>query len=229
MKKALSIAIVCLLLGIMVSAQYRSSQSGPVYLASDRWEEIAIRTQQLENQHDALTNEIVALEYKINNATASERKKALEEMLNKANIAAGTIPIAGPGIVITLGDAPDPLQQNIASTIIDYWLILPIINELNAAGAEAVSINGERMVAGSAISQDGSIIMVNHQPITLPIEMKAIGDQKNLENSLYLKGGVMQALLLSGIKVDIQKYSEVEIPAYTHDSSFHYAEPGQVL
>jgi uncharacterized protein YlxW (UPF0749 family) len=70
--------------------------------------------------------------------------------------------------------------------------------------------------------------MVNHQPITLPIEIKAIGDQKNLENSLYLKGGVMQALLLSGIKVDIQKYSEVEIPAHTHDSSFHYAEPGHV-
>lgn len=221
-----SLAIICLIFGIMVAAQYKSNRSNPTYFSPDRWAEVAIQTQQLKNQHDALTNEIVSLNYKLSSTDTSAQVKAIEDMLTKANITSGTIPVTGPGIVVFLEEPQDPLQGYV-NPVINYWYILPIVNELHAAGAEAVSINGERITATSAITQQGSTILINQHPITSPIEIKAIGNAKILESSLNLKGGVMQALLSSGAKAEINGTEEVDIPANRQQFFFKYAQPGQ--
>ena len=224
-----SLAVICLIFGVMVSAQYKSNQNNPTYFSNDRWAELAIQTDKLKNQQNALENEIVSLRYQLNNADTAAQAESIKKMLNKASIAAGTIPVTGPGIVLVLGDTPDlPLQEN-ANHMLQYWNILTIINELNAAGAEAISINDERIVAISGISHQGSSIIVNRNPITSPFEIKAIVNAKILESSLNLKGGEIQSLLFIGNKIEIQKADQVDIPAYAGKNSFHYAKPKTVI
>lgn len=224
-----SLAVICLILGIMVSAQYKSNQSSPTYFSPDRWAEVAIQTEHLKNQHDALVNETVSLRYKLVNTDAAAKAQAVEEMLDKANIAAGVTPVTGPGIVLILDDRADPSQEdNTSNFALQYWSLLPIINELNAAGAESISINGERIIASSEISNQGTSILVNRNTIASPYEIRAIGDAKTLESSLNLKGGELQALIISGTKVNIRKSEKVEIPAYAEDLAFRYAKPVQV-
>lgn len=224
-----SLAVICLIFGVMVSAQYKSNQNSPTYFSNDRWAELAIQTEKLKNQHNALKNEIVSLQYQLNNADTAAQAESIKKMLNKANIAAGTIPVTGPGIVMVLGDTPDLSLQESANHMLQYWNILTIINELNAAGAEAISINDERIVAISGINHEGSTIIVNRNPIKSPFEIKAIGNAKILESSLNLKGGEIESLLFIGNKIEIQKNDQVDIPAYSGGISFHYAKPKQVI
>lgn len=223
-----SFAVICLVFGIMVSAQFKSNQNSPTYFSNDRWAELAIQTEKLKNQHNALENEIVSLRHQLNNADTTAQAESIKKMLNKANIAAGTIPVTGPGVVLVLGDTPDlPLQEN-TNHMLQYWNILTIINELNAAGAEAISINDERIVAISGINHEGSTIIVNRNPITSPFEIKAIGNAKILESSLNLKGGEIQSLLFIGNRIKIQRNDQVDIPAYTGGYSLRYAKPKQI-
>lgn len=208
----------------MISAQYRSNQSSPTYFSPDRWAEVAIQTEHLQNQHDSLVNEIVSLRYKLYDSDAATKSQAVQEMLDKANIAAGATCVTGPGIVLILDDRPNPQQQEGAIYYaLTYWNILSVINELNAAGAECISINGERITASSQISNQQTSILVNQVPVTSPYEIRAIGKAKTLESSLNLKGGEVQALTISGTRIQIQPSEKVEIPAYSGEFVFQYA------
>ena len=93
--------------------------------------------------------------------------------------------------------------------------ILRIVNELRAAGAEAVSINGQRLIATSEIRCAGPTLSVNNVRSAPPYEIIAIGDIKALENSIKMRGGVEDALKVWGIQIDIQTLENVYIPPYT--------------
>lgn len=222
----IAFAVISLILGLMISLQYKSNLSSPTSFYPDRWTEVVIQTEQLKNQHDALVNEIDFLRYKLNYSDAAAKARAVEEMLNKAKIASGATAVAGPGIVLTLDDDSGSAQpNNTGYYVLQYWNLLELINELNAAGAECISINGERIAAGTQICGKQTGILVNRVPVKSPYEIRAIGDVQTLESSLNLKGGEIQALLISGIKVDMQKSDKVEIPAYSRRSTFQYAVP----
>ena len=91
------------------------------------------------------------------------------------------------------------------------------------AGAEAISINGQRLVNTTAISCDGNVIVVNGEKISSPIEIKAIG-LPELLSTLDRPGGTLEYFLSLGKAVDVKKYSNIDIPKYTGVTSFKYAK-----
>ena len=93
------------------------------------------------------------------------------------------------------------------------------VNELNSAGAEAVSINGQRITSRSSIKCAGSIINVNGVRIAAPFTIKAIGDPEVLESALRFKGGVIDSLLPWGFSVDVSQEDEIVIEPYTQSFS----------
>lgn len=219
----LSIAITSLVLGIMISAQYKSNLISPTIFLPDRWAELTIQAENLRNQHDALINEKNSLSNQLANRDIEAQGRILKEMLDKANIAAGLTNATGPGIIVTLDNRSDTTGKSGYNFTLQYWNILTITNELKSAGAEAISINNERIVATSEVCNKETNILVNHKPIAAPYKIKAIGNAETLESSLRLKGGEIEALLLSGVKVKIQKANNVEIPAYRIKLEYHYA------
>lgn len=218
----LSFAAICFILGLMLSAQYKANQNSPTYFSPDRWAEVVIQTEHLKNQHAALENEAISLRYKISHSDKKAKEQAVNDMLNKANIAAGVTTVTGPGIIVSL-DYPAK-QKNSLYFPMEYN-ILSIINELNAAGAECISINGQRIVGYSQIYSGMNGLQVNGVTLKAPYEIRAIGDPNILVSSLNLKGGILQVLSLSGFEVKIQKTDKLDIPAYAGKLVFQYATP----
>ena len=102
--------------------------------------------------------------------------------------------------------------------------ILQVVNELYAAGAEAVSINGQRMVSGSAVSCAGSIVMVNGVRVAAPFEIKAVGEPSVLNAALHFPGGVVDNLAPWGIEITVKEETAVTVPAYTQTALFRNME-----
>ncbi|MFA6654590.1 MAG: DUF881 domain-containing protein, partial [Bacillota bacterium] len=140
---------------------------------------------------------------------------------------AGLVEVKGPGVVVEMNDAQDSVGagQDPNLFIIHDTDILAVVNELCAGGAEAISINGQRIVARTEIRCVGPVITVNGTRIAPPIKIQAIGDPNVLEPALKMRGGVVDNLKLWGIEVKIRVEEELILPAYSGSVSFKFAKP----
>ena len=133
----------------------------------------------------------------------------------------GFTDVRGEGITISLSlvDMEQPLN------IVDFHRnLLLLINELNAAGAEAISIKEERMISISEISFAGNHIVVNGQKLSPPFTVKAIGNADTLDAALNMRRGYVERLRNSGYFIEIKKNMDLTIPKYPALPRYRYAE-----
>ena len=96
---------------------------------------------------------------------------------------------------------------------------------MRAAGSEAISVNNQRLIASSEIRSAGAFISINNANLATPFEIKAIGDPATLENSLKMRGGVIETLQFWGIRVAVEKKDKLLIPAFKGSLRFIHATP----
>lgn len=126
-------------------------------------------------------------EYKTQMSSKEDSENLLKEELNEAEKFVGYTDVKGEGIIVTLED-------NDFRTIERFDLI-SLVNELKIAGAEAISINDERVVTNTDIALiNNSIILVNSRRISGPYVVKAIGDKKYLESAITIKNGFLDEM-----------------------------------
>ena len=159
---------------------------------------------------------------------ASAKNTNLEDAKNQikaGNKIIGTSEVTGPGITITLTDSKlDASSVLDASSLIVHHLdIYYIINELKNAGAEAISVNEQRVVPTTSIECGGNIITVNGQKIGSPFVIKAIGLPENLAN-LNRAGGYLSYMKSASIGVDLKKSNNITIPKYSGIINYKYAK-----
>lgn len=226
MKKAyLSMAIISIIMGIMFAVQYRSSFTDSNIFSRDQWAEMTIQLEHLRNQHDALINERTSLRNKIDSTGADAQSAALRGLLNTADIAAGMTAVTGPGVSLDLDNAAGPEGAGKEpGFVIEYWNLLMLVNELKAAGADAISLNGERIVATTGIGASGSDMMVNNHIVKAPYRLLAIGKPETLESTLRIKSGQLEALEASGVETSLSRVDSLEIPAYRESIQYKYAK-----
>lgn len=120
-------------------------------------------------------------EYNQNEKSQEEKVQLLEEEVKMANMRLGLTDVVGDGITIKMEDNERGIE---------YSDLLKLINELIYAGAEAISINDERIiVASDIVNPTGPLILINGERKTSPFTIKAIGDITRLQSSLSIKGG----------------------------------------
>lgn len=157
-------------------------------------------------------------EYKEKVKSDAESSKLIENELQKINKYLGKTDVQGEGIIIKLKDTTD--EDVIPITSED---LLFIVDYLRIAGAEAISINNERIVNMSDIVYvNNTIIYVNQQRILAPYEIKAIGNPTYLESTLIGNGGYIDILRNSGFEVDITKSNKVTINKYEKEIGHRY-------
>lgn len=216
----LAITLVCVVLGIMLAVQFRTTQDLRANVSYQRVEDLSQRLKQAEKERDALLNEVQELR-KSTGAEAATRE------LNTVKMGAGLVPVQGPGIVVTIDDSKRPTKpgENPNLYLIHDDDILKVINELWAAGAEAVSINEQRLIASSEIRCAGPTLSVNNTRYSPPYEIRAVGEPQTLENSLRMRGGVMENLQFWGIQVSVKRQEDVKVPGFKGVFRFQYAKP----
>lgn len=222
MKIARNIAMtmVCILLGIMLALQYKSvnvNQSMANY-ENMRVDELKTELIKLQGQKNSLQERLRELEeenqtYARVKAGDSEAVRQIQEGLENAKIFAGLETVKGKGIVVTVDLYDSNYYYDIDLCILD------IINELRATGAQAISVNDERMVAMSEIRAAGSYVMINGNQYKAPFTIKAIADPDDLERSLTMMGGVLERYKEQMFFIDIKKSDQIVINEFINDKT----------
>jgi len=220
MKTARNIALttVCILLGIMLSLQFKSVNYNEALASYEnkRLDELKTELIKLQEQKSTLQERLKELEeenkvYEKVKAGDSAAAQQIQDNLNKARIFAGLTDVKGKGIIITL--------DNNGYFFVTDSDILNVVNELRAAGAQAISVNEERIVAMTEIREAGQYIMINGKQFSAPFEIKAIADPDSLERSLAMIGGVIESLKEDQLKVSMKKSNEIVIKKFVNDGT----------
>ena len=179
---------------------------------------------------------IVALQeriakYEAGVSSSSAQTRALSDDLRSTKFLAGLTAVKGPGVIVTLTDSKMPYPKDIPAgfapqNIIHDTDINQTVNELKAAGAEAISVNDQRLTAMSPVRCAGPTVYINNTMAASPFVIKAIGDAKTLQAALNIPGGeVEQINHFDPAMMKTQIAARVLVPAYSGVSQPKYAVP----
>lgn len=218
----LVVTAVCMVLGLMLAAQFRTTQELKASLPYQRVEDLTSRLTQTEKERDALRKEVQRLK----EDTGAE---VLTKEIQQLKMNAGVVAVSGPGVVVSMDDSKKSTKpgENPNLYLIHDDDLLKVINELWAAGAEAIAINEQRLIASSEIRCAGPTVSVNNSRFSPPYVIRAIGDPKSLEASLKMRGGVIETLKFWGIQVTVSPEENVLVPAFKGTFRFDYAKAVQ--
>ena len=231
---ALTLGIMCLLLTVGIAIQVRTISNTNSTVAQTltenglrdevlRWKE---RYDNLYSQLEQAEGNLEKVRQQASQDDTSASSKEDEIKLN--NMLLGLTDVTGTGIIFTLTDNQGVTTEMVTSIDddISYYLVHDsdlrlVVNELKNAGAEAISINNQRIVSTSAITCEGNIIKVNGEKIGSPFVIRAIGSPELLYGALTRPGGPID-LFNAKVITDIKKVNKVEIAKYTGIISSKY-------
>lgn len=228
---AITLGIMCLILTMMIVMQLKTTKSSNKVvaqsLANDNLRDQVLRWKE---RYDVTYSALQASEKKLEQVRQkvsenTEGSSEKEEQLKKNNILIGLTDVSGEGVIVTLKDNTSSTSD---STILDpsyslvhYGDILGIINELKNAGAEAISINDQRVIYTTSITCEGNVINVNGEKVSSPFVIKAIGSSVYMNSALSRPGGTIeflnyaiQASVKTSNNITIKKYTGVINPKY---------------
>lgn len=212
----ISIAAVCLVLGIMLSVQFQTSRFYHNIQVPERTEDLTSQIKALENEKTALQQKAASLTLQLQNS--QNHNKALTDLqndLSSTSLAVGLAAIEGPGITITVDDNPQKCKPGDDPN--DYLIhdrdLLILTNELKAAGAEAICINNQRLVAMSEIRCVGTLVIINGAKTGAPFIVKVIGNPDILYGMMKSDNSYLEALNMYGYRTAIEKSDTIKIPA----------------
>lgn len=214
------IGVALFFLTMMLTAQMKTVSSTSEIAQGKRESQLIDDLAQLQRKYNDIKHEHdenlkVVEEYKSNSTNNSELISSMQEQLKQLSIAAGAENLIGEGVVIVLTDGNQTLEEGLRQdSLVHDSDVLTVVNELKAAGAEAISVNGQRIIATTAIRCVGPVIQVNYQKVAAPFTIKAIGDAQYLESALNIKNGVADLLREIGIGVKIAREKDVKIPKF---------------
>ncbi|MFA7467358.1 MAG: DUF881 domain-containing protein, partial [Desulfotomaculaceae bacterium] len=201
------------------AVQFRVVNRAPVGISTDRAQEVVDELKQIDRERESLYKEISDLNYKLEqvNQGKNEAIMALKSELEKTRMSAGLITVTGPGLEVVL-DNPDKGGGSRLSPgvfIIYAEDLLKVVNELWGGGAEAISINNQRIVATTEIRLAAPFININTQRVVPPYQVLAIGSPETLANALEMPGGLGEYLRDLGIEITVEEHQELTVPAFS--------------
>lgn len=232
---SLVLGIMCLILSYGIAVQIKTvNGTGTVASTNAKENELRDAVLKAKEKYDNLYEELEIMESELevertNSTQNNAELEQLENEIKEGNKVLGLSEVTGEGIIITVNDnnkisLSDMIDPN--SYIVHDIDLMHIVNELKNVGAEAISINDQRIVTTSSIECDGSVIMINGEKVAAPFEIKAIGLPESLI-SVNMLGGYVYNLSenrLLDVKIEKSDKEKITIPKYTGVIKFEYAE-----
>jgi uncharacterized protein YlxW (UPF0749 family) len=210
-----------IILGVMVSLQFRSAipatghksslafdyEQLKVSLAEEIKKGEELRKKEVEN--------IKMLGQIEKEFLTRKRDDTISAELEVLRLISGLTDVKGSGLVIFLDDAPVRTSKNPNDEIIHDGDIVKVLNELKKAGAQAISVNGERIISTSEQVCAGTLVRINNVRYAVPYEIKVIGNSDQLELGLN-NSQIIASLRKQGIRINIEKRREITIEKYKY-------------
>ncbi len=227
---SITIGIACFTLMLVMFMQFKVvNQTDITEIETMRESELRLELSSWNEKYDELNTkyqEVISKieEYKNEKESDAQTAQLLETELEQLNEVLGKTDVEGEGIVIQLIDkggsqlSEDVQVENITSTD-----LLQIINELFSAGAEAVSLNGHRIISMSAVYEIGTeFLKVNGDKISSPYVINAIGNPDYLKSAVSGKGGGVDQLNELGHETSVDTSKKIKIEKYDKDITTKY-------
>ncbi|MDD4237399.1 MAG: DUF881 domain-containing protein [Desulfotomaculaceae bacterium] len=223
----LALVAVGLVLGILLAVQFRVTLEIQSTEPVQRAKTLAAQVNQVKSEREALQGQVGSLRAELDKAMSLPQTAEIMEELDRARIEAGVTELTGPGVEVTLNDSIVSLKpgQDPNLYVLHDEDVLRVLNELRAAGAEAISMNGQRLLATTEVRCTGPTVLLNkNKRLAPPYVITAIGNPDTLESSLKMKGGVAETLQFWGIQVTVKKVPQVIVPPYSGGTKFEFAK-----
>lgn len=223
------IAIPIFIVTFMLTSQIMTVSSSQEIVAGKREEELQDDLITLQRMYDELQekyeeNEKVVDEYISNTTTNSSLIESMQKQIDTLAVYAGSENLVGEGIIVTLDDGDKALEPELRTdAVVHDSDILTVVNELQAAGAEAISVNGQRITSMTSIRCVGPVIQINYQKIAPPYVINVIGNAQYLESAVNIKNGVADILTEIGVVVKVSRNVDVKVPKYSGSMNFKYS------
>lgn len=218
----ISIALVCVVLVAAITVQIRTmknensvvSQSFANSELKDSLLEWKEKSENAEKDLEKVTKDLE--EIRQSSTTNDNNANEKQNELKKYNMLLGLTDVTGNGIILTVSDSnSNSNSMDISNLLVHDTDLRNLINELANAGAEAISINGERIVNTTCVTCAGNVIQINGNQVGSPFEIRAIGNQESLYGAITRPGGYTYMLKSRSVQVDTKKTNNIQIPKYT--------------
>jgi uncharacterized protein YlxW (UPF0749 family) len=218
------VVLLCVMLGVAIATQVRRTDSGDA-LESARPADLLVLLDSLQQREAALNTEVIELQRTLASlqASGSSDQAAIDnarERLAALSILAGTVGATGPGVTIRIEDpvrgvAPEPM--------------LDVINELRAAGAEAIEITSSdravRVGVDTWITGSPGALQVDGVTLSPPYSILAIGDPPTLAAAMNIPGGAVDSVERVGGTMEVGQSERVDVTVLRQPKPRQYAQP----
>jgi uncharacterized protein YlxW (UPF0749 family) len=215
-----AVGAVAMLLGFLLVIQLKTQQTIRVSLPTHQASDLALMLREQQKALSALESELTLAKKEQESITIKTELRRLKSLL-------GLTDVNGPGLKIVLSDTTpttlkgDPLEGKVTYDQVDI-----VINELWAAGSEAVSINGERITTTTGIgTTNGYDVVVNGVKVKSPYEILAIGDPATLDNALRMRNSAVDILRFYDIGIKLTQATSIHVPKHRKQLHYSYMMP----
>ncbi|MDX3232779.1 DUF881 domain-containing protein [Streptomyces sp. ME19-01-6] len=204
----LIVALLLFGLGLGLAIQVRSTNENSVLRGARQEDLVRIldeldnRTQRLRDEKQRLETQRTELENSSDRAEEARKQTAQKEQ--QLGVLAGTVAAEGPGITMKIGASRGTVESD---------MLLDAVQELRAAGAEAIQIGKVRVVASTYFADIGGAVEIDGRKVTQPYVIKVIGKPEDLEPALNIPGGVVQSLEKEQVTVSIERSKKIVVDA----------------
>ncbi|MHB9133785.1 MAG: DUF881 domain-containing protein [Armatimonadota bacterium] len=218
----LPVTLASLALGALIASKLTATDDNAIDVYKMRPEQVAVLYTQAVRENQQQQEQLVKLQNRldklVDGATDEVKlREALQKEIDDLRVRSGSTAVEGPGIVVTIDDTnilkSKPADLNTAVMVTHDYDLLLVVNELRAAGAEAIAVNDQRVVGSSAIRCAGPIININNHQVGAPFIIRAVGKPDTLAGAMTLPNGELDQLKLLGIHVQIDKRELIRVPA----------------
>lgn len=230
----IAVFLICLLIGFGIVVQARVTDGQKLYVSpgvigdykaniqSEKMTTGYIREMYKEGQMKLeLYNQIYD---ETNRKNVNDMKESMSSELEKLKILNGTERVKGSGVIVTVDDGTRALLdgETVNNVLVHDSDLLQIINELKRAGAEAVSVNGQRILPTTSINCSGYTVRINGIAYARPFTIKAIGNGRRMADTLLAAEGVGNSLKEWGIQFQVRLTDDIIIDAAESGPTYKY-------
>ena len=233
---AITLGIMCFILTVAICIQLKTIENTTTTISQSLKEnglrdEVLRWKERYDNVYEELNQSLKELEEVRKQATQNDTKSsAKQEEIKNNNMLLGLSEVKGEGLQIVIADNNTGTLKNesealdLSSQVVHYDDLIEVINALNNAGAEAISINGQRIIQTTAITCEGNVIKINGQKVSSPFTIKAIGSQGLLYGSLTMIGLYLYILDEAGVIVETTQMDNLTVEKYSGVINYKYVK-----
>jgi len=234
---SIAVVVVCLVAGLLIATTREVSHGNEIRAADSTRLSDLVRQAQTEVDRAARSRDELAAQVEELQETAAGTDTRVAEVLGEARAladAAGLTELTGPGVVVTLTDAPRdadgkyPAGASPDDLVVHQQDVQSVLNALWAGGAEAVAMQDQRIVNTSAPRCIGNTLLLHGRTYSPPYVVTAIGDPARLAATLANEPGIKmfkQYAVRYGLGYTQQQSDRLTVPAYTGQLHTEYARP----